>query len=321
MCGQIAPVSDAPLLTSATTPWSGFLLETHAARVVRQDIWWGWHRTHVCVVTSGTLSVRVRRARRNEAFLAPAGSVLIFPSGFGEARFSYDQSDFELICVELDPIRVAKFLGREGPAADGTLTPQFGLEDAHIAALLTSMAAEVAEGCLAGTLYGQSLSLTLAAYLEGRFAANKVDRKRIERRFSEPQVRQLVDYIHANLAYDLNLPHLAELVDMSPRQFFRLFANTFGCTPHRYVMKERVARAKDLLSAGLSLVEIAHTLGFASQSHFSDVFRKATGASPGRFRLMRGRFAHSARNACRPSTNLNGGIMLKEASSKLAHLR
>jgi AraC family transcriptional regulator len=99
----------------------------------------------------------------------------------------------------------------------------------------------------------------------------------------------------------LNLPHLAELVDMSPRQFFRLFANTFGCTPHRYVMKERVARAKDLLSAGLSLVEIAHTLGFASQSHFSDVFRKATGASPGHFRLMRGRFAHSARNACRPA--------------------
>jgi AraC family transcriptional regulator len=213
--------------------------------------------------------------------------VLIFPSGFGEARFSYDQSDFELICVELDPIRVAKFLGREGPAADGTLTPQFGLVDAHIAALLTSMAAEVAEGCLAGTLYGQSLSLTLAAYLEGRFAANKVDRKRIERRFSEPQVRQLVDYIHANLAYDLNLPHLAELVDMSPRQFFRLFANTFGCTPHRYVMKERVARAKDLLSAGLSLVEIAHTLGFASQSHFNAVFQSTTGTSPGRFRRAR----------------------------------
>jgi AraC-like DNA-binding protein len=53
-------------------------------------------------------------------------------------------------------------------------------------------------------------------------------------------------------------------------------------------MKERVARGKELLSAGLSLVEIAHTLGFASQSHFSDVFRKTTGASPGRFRQETG---------------------------------
>jgi AraC-like DNA-binding protein len=42
-----------------------------------------------------------------------------------------------------------------------------------------------------------------------------------------------------------------------------------------------------LLSAGLSLVEIAHTLGFASQSHFNAVFQSTTGTSPGRFRRAR----------------------------------
>jgi AraC family transcriptional regulator len=151
------------------------------------------------------------------------------------------------------------------------------------------MAAEVAEGCRAGRLYGESLSLSLAAYLEGRFAANKAERKRAERCFSQSQVRRLVDYIHANLGNDLSLLNLANLVDMSPRQVFRLFANTFECTPHRFVMKERVARGKELLSAGLSLAEIAHTLGFASQSHFSDVFRKTTGAPPSRFRQEYGR--------------------------------
>jgi AraC family transcriptional regulator len=206
---------------------------------------------------------------------------MIFPSGFREARFSYDDS--QLICVELDPLRAARFFGRGG-LADGALTPQFGLEDAHIGALLASMAAEVAEGCPAGNLYGESLSLSLAAYLEGRFAANKIERKEVQREFSEPQVRQLRDYIGANLACTLDLLQLADLVDMSPRHFFRVFANTFASTPHRYVTKERVVRAKALLSAGLSLAEIAQTLGFASQSHFGDVFRKVTGVSPGRFR-------------------------------------
>jgi AraC family transcriptional regulator len=286
--GQIVSVSDAPLMTSASTPWPGFLLERHAAQVVRQDVRWGWHRTHVCLLTSGSINFRVYRHGVEEDFLGRSGSVFVFPSGFDETRFFFANSDFRLICLELDPIRVAKLLGRKGPASDGALLPQIGVEDAHIAALLRSMAAEVAEGCPAGKLYGQSLSLTLAAYLEGRFSANKVERKRVERRFSHPQVQRLVDYIRANLGKDLNLIQLANLVEMSPRQFFRLFANTFECTPHRYVMKERVARGKELLSAGLSLVEIAHTLGFASQSHFSDVFRKTTGASPGRFRQETG---------------------------------
>jgi AraC family transcriptional regulator len=235
----------------------------------------------VCLVTSGTLGIRVRSAGGNGTFLAPAGTALIFPSGFREARFCYDDS--ELICVELDPLRAARFFGQGGPANDA-LTPQFCLKDAHINALLTSMAAEVAEGCPTGVLYGESLSLSLAAYLEGRFGANKAERKHVRRGFSEPQVRQLNDYIRANLACDLDLLHLADVVDMSPRQFFRMFASTFASTPHRYITNERVIRAKALLSAGLSLAEIAQTLGFASQSHFGDVFRKVTGESPGRFR-------------------------------------
>jgi AraC family transcriptional regulator len=282
MAGRVLAVAEAPLLTSADTPWSGFLLETHAARVIRHDIWWGWHRTHVCVVTSGTLSIRVRGTGHQREFRAPTGSVLIFPNGFAEAKF--DQSDFELICVELDPHRVAKFLGRRGPAADGTLTPMFGLEDSQIRALLTNMAAEVADGCRGGTLYGESLSLTLAAYLEGRFSKEQAWRDRTQRRFSELQTRLLVDYIRANLANDLNLSSLAELIDISPRQFFRMFANTFGCTPHRYVMNERVSRASELLAARWTLAELANALGFASQSHFSNVFQKTTGMSPGRFR-------------------------------------
>jgi AraC-like DNA-binding protein len=103
---------------------------------------------------------------------------------------------------------------------------------------------------------------------------------------STAQARQLVDHIHANLDGDLRLFELAKLVRFSPRQFVRIFANTFGTSPHQFIMKERVDRAKPLLSHGLLLVEIASALGFASQSHFSGAFRRATGMSPGRFRRV-----------------------------------
>jgi AraC family transcriptional regulator len=281
--GQIVSVTETPLLTSASTPWSGFLLECLAANVIRQNVWWGWHRTHVNLITKGTLTFQIRQFGRDEWFSAQPGSVLVFPNGFGEAHCSVAESDFELTCVELDPALATQLFGRKGPAGADALSPQLVIEDAHIAALLTSMKLEVSQGCCGGRLYAQSLSVALAAYLENRFSVSARS-NRSHKRFSQSQVKRLSDYITANLASDLSLGDLADLVEMSPRQFFRFFSSTFGSTPHQYLLKERVRRAKELLSGGSLPVDIAYRLGFSNQSHFTQVFRKMTGTSPGRFR-------------------------------------
>jgi AraC family transcriptional regulator len=278
--GRIVSAIDTPLLTSASTPWSGFLLETHSAGG-RQDISWGWHRTHVSLFTKGQLSFRVHNPRGDWEFMARAGSVCVFPSGFDETLFSISGAEFEAIVVELDPARVEELVG---PAATGALAPQIVVEDPHIARLLRSMASEVAQGCPAGSLYGQSMSLALASYLWGRFSVRRRNSRKPIRRFSAEQARRVADYIQANLDGELNLFDLAELVHLSPRQFFRIFWNTFGTTPHRYIVEERVAQAKELIAKGRLLVDIAAKLGFASQSHFTGVFRQVTGMSPGRFR-------------------------------------
>jgi AraC family transcriptional regulator len=145
------------------------------------------------------------------------------------------------------------------------------------------MKSEVSQGCRGGRLYAQSLSVALAAYLEHRFSL-RARGDRSHKRFSHSQVKRLIDYIAANLASDLSLSDLADLVQMSPRQFFRFFSSTFGGTPHQYLLKERVRRAKELLSGGSLPVDVAYSLGFSNQSHFTQVFRKMTGTSPGRFR-------------------------------------
>ena len=278
--GQIVAATDAPLLTSATTPWSGFLLEKHDA-AGRQDVCWGWHRTHVALFTKGTLAFQINEPANRQDFVARAGSVCIFPSGFDETNFSLTGSKFEAIVVELDPVRLERFA--KSHTAVGALTPQIVVEDTQIAALLTIMASEVAERCPNGPLYGESLSLALATYLSGRFSVKGREGKPL-RKFSEVEARRVMDYIHANLDGALNIFELAELIQLSPRQFIRIFSNTFGTTPHRYIVNKRVALAKELIAKGRLLVEIAVKLGFASQSHFSGVFRKDTGMSPGQFR-------------------------------------
>ena len=86
--GQIVAATDDPLLTSASTPWFGFLLEKHNAGG-RQDVSWGWHRAHVSLITKGQIGFRVRAGNRD--YVARAGNVCVFPSGFDETLFSISE--------------------------------------------------------------------------------------------------------------------------------------------------------------------------------------------------------------------------------------
>ncbi|MGH6825689.1 hypothetical protein [Methyloceanibacter sp.] len=176
--GQIVPATDTPLLTSASTPWSGFLLEKHNAGE-RQDVCWGWHRAHVSLITKGQLGFRVLNSSGNEDFVARAGSVCVFPSGYDETHFSIAGSKFEAIVVELDPTRLEALLGRRMAASTDTLAPQIVIRDRYMAMLLRAMASEVVQGCPAGALYGHALSLALVAYLDRRFSVKgRAEKKR-----------------------------------------------------------------------------------------------------------------------------------------------
>jgi hypothetical protein len=116
--GQIVPATNTPLLPSASTPWFGFLLEKHNAGD-RQDVCWGWHRTHVSLITKGELSFRVRKPSGDQDFVGQAGSICLFPSGFDETHFSIAGSKYEAIVVELDPARLEALLGQQMEWAPG----------------------------------------------------------------------------------------------------------------------------------------------------------------------------------------------------------
>ncbi len=168
--GQIVPATNKPLLTSAYTPWFGFLLEKHNAGD-RQDVCWGWHRTHVSLITKGQLSFRIRNSRGDQDFVGRAGSVCVFPSGFDETHFSIAGAKFEAIVVELDPALLGALLGHHVAADTGTLAAQIAVQDRYLAMLLRAMASEIALGCPGGALYGHALSLALATYLDRKFAS------------------------------------------------------------------------------------------------------------------------------------------------------
>jgi AraC family transcriptional regulator len=82
-----------------------------------------------------------------------------------------------------------------------------------------------------------------------------------------------------------DLTQLAEASALSKFHLLRLFAETFGATPLEYAQLRRVERAKDLLRLSrLSIIRIAETLGYESQSAFGRTFRRHSGTTPRAFR-------------------------------------
>jgi AraC family transcriptional regulator len=101
-------------------------------------------------------------------------------------------------------------------------------------------------------------------------------------------LRRALAFIDSHLDDDLRLPHLAETLGISPHHFAHVFRSAIGVAPHKYVIRRRVERAKELLdTTNLPIVEIALAVGCANQSHFSALFHRGTGLTPHAYRAAR----------------------------------
>lgn len=281
--GRIAVLgSQPPEFASSATRWSGFLLERHNLAGVFEQV--SWHSSHVVMCLGGAAVVRVSGGAGNVRCVVQPGRIFIFPCGCGNTNISVGGGACRFVVTELDAARLPPLLyGTEFPS-EVPLAPQLDIDDAHIVALMANMVAEATAGCPCGPLYAESLSLSMAAYVAARYPIRSRGADTLEHGFSSAQTQTVIDYVHAHLKRDLTLLELAGAMDLSPRHFSRLFRTTFGMPPHRYVMGERVNEAKALLATKrLAIVEIAEALGFADQSHLTNVFRRVTGVSPKRY--------------------------------------
>jgi AraC-like DNA-binding protein len=102
------------------------------------------------------------------------------------------------------------------------------------------------------------------------------------------QTRRVSLHIEANLNKKISTKGLAALVSLSSFHFCRAFRDSFGDSPHRYLMRRRIERAQGLmLGTNASLTEIAAECGLADQAHLNRLFASLVGESPGAWRRVR----------------------------------
>lgn len=95
------------------------------------------------------------------------------------------------------------------------------------------------------------------------------------------KLKQVIEYIHDNLDKSIALSDIAQSIDTSQFYFCRLFRESTGISPYKYVLQQRIKKAQNLIkNSTLSLVDIAYESGFSSQSQMTHHFRKAVGVTP-----------------------------------------
>jgi AraC family transcriptional regulator len=270
------------VLSSLDFDWSGFRLDVYRlppnARLENTYV----GNAAVSLVTGGRARARIRAGGATLDVIAKPGRICILGPGYEMKAVSWTGAH-EVAHVEVGgPLLGALMNDRSGSRGLRLLT-RHCITDPQVQVLIGNMRAELLAGCPTGIMYAESLSLALLASILNRYVDPGFDGKRRPPQLSQSQRRLVREYIQANLASNLNLSALATVVHRSPYHFSRLFKKTFGITPHQYILRERIDESRRLLrSRTASIVEIALSLGFASQSHFTDVFRKVTGTTPKR---------------------------------------
>ena len=125
---------------------------------------------------------------------------------------------------------------------------------------------------------------TLARMLLAR-SATAPDRREVDFALAPHVRRKVFAYIEGNLEGDCSITALAEIAGLSPYHFARAFRTDTGDTPHRYVVRRRLVRARDMvLHSPMSLAEIARATGHSSQSRLTEAFVRHFGSTPGQTR-------------------------------------
>ena len=98
-------------------------------------------------------------------------------------------------------------------------------------------------------------------------------------------LRRVKELVNEKIEEELHIDEMAELAGLSTAHFSQMFRRSTGESPHQFLLRQRVERAKEMLrTPGMRVLDVAIACGFKTQQHFARVFRRLCGASPTEYR-------------------------------------
>ena len=231
---------------------------------------------HICFHITDPPRLDCRIADKTLCHEPSKGTMGICPA---ESDYAADaDGDFEAILVAIDPNQLA-LAAAEDSALNAQLIDRLSTSDRALFDLARSLASESTHAYASGPLFWNEMA---SAFIDGLLARHTTRFEgRVRGTLGKDVFRRLRDYIEAHLDRPIEVAALARVAGRSRFHFTRIFTQSVGMSPHRYIVHLRLQRAIELMLDGQSgLAEIAASTGFADQSHLSRWTRRVHGVSP-----------------------------------------
>ena len=194
-------------------------------------------------------------------------------------------SPFDMLLFSVPQMILDEIADDQGVPRTDNLSCERGLLDETVWHLGQALLPALARPHEVSSMYAEHMLLAINTYFAGAFGGMLVRSHPERGMLASWQLRRATEMMMSGLSGDIALSDVAAGCGLSLSYFTRAFKQSTGDPPHRWLLGQRIERAKELLrDPQMTLAEVAVACGFADQSHFTRVFNAHVGASPGVWR-------------------------------------
>jgi len=279
--GRVDTRDDVPhIVTTQAFDWPGLRLEAGSNNIASVDDVAGVHHyismnlddRPVTLEVKGQNGFRRVVLRRGSAWVCPAGDLV-------SVRVN---STFSYVRASIDPAFFDRVITTERCGSPVELRRTYGIAKSQIGHILGALVAESDAGNPGGLAFVEALATGLSQQVAIHAGACAPRAARLRGGLSTLAKRRTLELMDAQLDASLTVDFLAREVGLSSAHFARAFRETIGRAPHQYLLTLRLERARRLLDApDAVLSDVAQRAGFADQAHFTRLFKREFGVTPG----------------------------------------
>lgn len=230
----------------------------------------------------GPKRVQRRCEGRSVSTVIDCGALSLVP--VGTESVWHTEGPIEFAHLYISPLVFTAAAQRFDRGNSLSLQDRIGVRAPLLESLFGAMLAELKAPGAACTLYLDSLFDTFVLTLLSEHCSVSLRAPHHET-LPAYRLKRVLEFVETNLDRELTLAELAEVAGGSVFHFSRAFKNALGDPPYRYVLRQRIERAKQLLSStDLPLEAVASACGFQTVGRFSKTFARLVGDSPTRYR-------------------------------------
>jgi AraC family transcriptional regulator len=227
----------------------------------------------------GSVEIGLRRSEMIRATFG-AGEMSLIPRYFEKW---FRNEDLHGLCLAISD--VALTAASDGTSGEVELRRVDNLVDARLGTLVEAVNAERIAGFPSGRLFLDSVEQALAVALVNGYAVRHCSVQTYRGGLGCARLRRIKEFVDAKIEDELTLCEMAQAVELSTAHFSRMFRESTGESPHHFVLRHRIERAKEMLRpAEARVLDVAVACGFKTQQHFARVFRRMCGVSPTEYR-------------------------------------